>query len=72
MQAPADYQDIVVKVCSRAEEEISDSIQIERQVLSKLPKHPNIVEMVDFHQNKYKAYLVLKKAGDLTLQQFVK
>lgn len=40
--------------------------------MSSLPEHPHIAKMVDFYQNKFKAYIVLERAGDMTLEKFVK
>lgn len=37
-----------------------------------MPEHPNIVRMVDFYENAFKAYIVLERAGDITLEKFVK
>ena len=52
---------------SISEEEIAEAFKNERRILSTLPNHKNVVKMVDFYENEYKAYLVLERAGTTTL-----
>jgi serine/threonine protein kinase len=37
-----------------------------------LPPHPLVVKMLDCYETESKAYLVLERAGDLTLEQYMK
>ena len=44
----------------------------EIKVLTKLPKHQNVVSMVDTYENSVKAYIVLERAGEVTLEAQMK
>jgi len=64
--------EVVVKVYSIVEEEMLAAYLTERQILTDLPPHPNIVKMFECFEHENKAYLVLERAGELTLAQYMK
>jgi len=63
----------VVKVCTIGEEVRWEAVENERRVLKKLPKSAFVANLLDSHEDPVakKAYLVLERAGDLTLERLV-
>ena len=64
----------MVKVSTISEEVQEAAVENERRILKKLPKSAYVANLLDDHEDSVakKAYLVLERAGDLTLEAFVK
>lgn len=71
--AAASTQQIVVKICTIGDEVRQESVENERRVLKKLPKSAHVANLLDYHEDPVakKAYLVLERAGDLSLERLV-
>jgi serine/threonine protein kinase len=65
---------LVVKVCNVTEEVHEEAVENERRILRKLPASPHIVALLDDYNDPLanKAYLVLERAGDTSLESFIK
>jgi serine/threonine protein kinase len=65
---------LVVKVCNVTEEVHEAAVENERRILRKLPASPHIVALLDDYNDPLtnKAYLVLERAGDTSLESFIK
>lgn len=62
----------VVKVANLTEEAHVRAFRNERTVLGTLPQNPYCVRMVESFEGEFKGWLVMERAGDLTLERFVK
>jgi serine/threonine protein kinase len=65
---------LIVKVCNVTEEVHEAAVENERRILRKLPPSPHIVALLDDYKDPVanKAYLVLERAGDTSLENFMK
>lgn len=64
---------MVVKVCSICDDVRLEAVQNEIKILKKLEKSVHVANLVEefIDNDNNKAYLVLERAGDLSLEQLV-
>lgn len=64
---------MVVKVCSLSEDHQKEAVENERRILKKLAKSAHVAHLEEdfMDTDNKKAYLVLERAGDLSLEQLV-
>ena len=65
---------LVVKVIDITETAHENAVENERAILRKLGSNPKIAALLDDYIDPFthKAYLVLERAGDITLESFMK
>jgi len=62
---------VAVKKLTIVDEEAGRLALEEIKKYERLPKHPNLVEMIDYHYQRNAFWLVLEYCTDGTLEQFV-
>lgn len=63
---------LVIKVVNKNSDAAAAAFRNERDILQTLPPNPSTVRLVDSYENEFRTWLVMEKAGDLTLERFVK